>query len=127
MLLPEITDGIDRPSLQWIRLANCLCLATLAAYAFSNMPSRVHVLWLGFLGQHSLPVFSFHIAAFYVLLPCSWYVVVKYSFTGFVPYVTLLTVCLWGVAFLHRRYQDVELAPVHPISRYTHLAKRTAT
>jgi hypothetical protein len=113
VLLPEITAGIDRSSLQWVRLTNCLCLVTLASYAFSGMPSRVHVPWLTFLGQHSLPVFSFHVAAFYVLLPFSWYVAVTYSLTGFVPYVMLLTVCLWGVAFLHRRYQDVGLPAGH--------------
>lgn len=106
VLLPELVDGIDRPSLQWGRLANVLLLTAIGGMVFPKISPRACVPWLAFLGQHSLQVFTFHVVAFYLLLPVTSAVVATWGSTGFLLVVALVVVGLWSVAWLHTIYQN---------------------
>jgi hypothetical protein len=112
LLLPEITEGIDRPSLQWLRLANTFLLTAVISSLLAKIPPHAAIRWLALLGQHSLQVFSFHVAAFYLLLPVSWYVAETFGSTGLVPVVLLVVACLWMTASLHKKYRDATIPPV---------------
>lgn len=106
LFFPEIVEGIDRPSLQWTRLGNFFLLTVLVSWVLAKIPPHAHLPWFTSLGQHSLQVFSFHIAAFYLLLPTSWYVVQTFDSLGFVPLVFLVVACLYIVASFHQKYRN---------------------
>lgn len=106
VILPELVNGIDRSSLQWGRLVNMLLLAALGGMVFSKISPSACVSWLAFLGQHSLQVFAFQVVAFYLLLPVTWAVVATWGSTGFLPFVALVVMGLWGAAWCHTKYQN---------------------
>jgi hypothetical protein len=104
-MLPELVDGIDRPSLQWGRLANVLLLAALGSVLFSKISPRASVPGLTFLGQHSLQVFTFHVVAFYLLLPVTSAVIAAWGGAGFLLLAGMVGAGLWSTAWLHAKYQ----------------------
>ena len=106
VILPEMVDGIDRPSLQWGRLTNVLLLTAIGGMVFPKFSPRACVPWLAFLGQHSLQVFTFHVVAFYLLLPVTSAVVATWGSGGFLPFVALVVAGLWGAAWCHTKYQN---------------------
>jgi hypothetical protein len=109
VLLSEMVDGIDRPSLQWGRLANVLLLTAIGGMIFPKIPPRACVPWLAFLGQHSLQVFTFHVVAFYLLLPVTSAVVATWGSVGFLLIVALVIAGLWSAAWLHTKYQTASV------------------
>jgi hypothetical protein len=105
LLFPELADGIDRPTLGWVRLLNVLLLTSLVSALFPHLPQPRQTPWVAFLGQHSLPVFTCHIVLLYALAPVTSQLVTSWGAEGF------LLLALWVVSFLqapavlHDRYK----------------------
>lgn len=111
ILLPEITMGLGRPRLEWLRLANVLLLAATIGSFLPKIPLYAQVPWLAFLGKHSLQVFSFHIALLYLLAPVTARVAGTLNTTWFTMFVAGTVLCLSVPASLRSRYREWLLAP----------------
>lgn len=118
LILPELTTGIDRSTLGWLRLLNVLLLISIFSALFPRIPHPQHPPWLAFLGQHSLQVFACHILLLYALAPVTSQLVAIWGVWGFAPLVTLIICFLQVPAFLHDRYKAWSLG-VTPISLHT--------
>lgn len=116
--LPEIIMYIDRPRLEWLRLANFLLLTAGIGAIFPYIPLHAHLSWLAFLGKHSLQVFSFHIGLLYFLVPVSDEIAATVSAARFTPFILAIVLGLTVPAFLHSKYKAWVLASVTSKSRY---------
>jgi hypothetical protein len=105
LLFPEITKGIDRASLGWLRVVNCLLLISLIGARLQRLSPQAHVPWLAFLGQHPLPVFSFHIVMLYLLMPLTSFMVSTFGPTGLLFLMMMVVFSLRLPALLHRKYK----------------------
>jgi hypothetical protein len=105
LIFPEIRDGIDRAALGWLRVVNFLLLVASTGAVLQRFPSHAHVPWLTFLGQHSLPVFSFHVVALYLLTPVTSHIADTFGSFGLLVLMLLMVYCLRFPAFLHLRYK----------------------
>jgi hypothetical protein len=95
VLFPELADGIDRPTLGWVRLLNVLLLTGLFGVLFLHLPQPQQTPWIAYLGQHSLQVFACHIVLLYALAPVTSQLVAYWGAGGF------LLLAIWVVSFLH--------------------------
>ncbi|MGH8008421.1 MAG: OpgC domain-containing protein, partial [Candidatus Binatia bacterium] len=111
ILLPELTTGLGRPRLEWLRLANVLLLAATIGAFLSKIPLHAQVPWLAFLGKHSLQVFSFHVALLYLLAPLTTRVAETLNTMWFTVFVTAVVICLSLPASLRSRYREWLLSP----------------
>ena len=74
-VLPPILFDFDlydltlRNSLGPLRIINLLTLAYLITCVGTRFPKLLEWPWFSFLGQHSLQVFTFHLASLYLILP----------------------------------------------------------
>lgn len=116
--LPEITMYLDRPRLEWLRLANFLLLTACVGVIFPYLPVHFHCSWLTFLGRHSLQVFSFHVGLLYLLVPVSDEIAATVSAAWFTPFILVVVLGLTVPAFLHSKYKEWALASVAAKSRY---------
>jgi hypothetical protein len=107
---------IGRDNLSWLRLTNFLAFVYVIAGVIV-LHRRYNVLkllawparWLGFLGQHSLQVFAFHLVVLYCYIPFRWG---DWAFTDnqkwlvLVVFLASLTLpALWHKAYLQRKKQ----------------------
>lgn len=105
---------IGRDNLSWLRLTNFLAFVYVIA-GIIVLHRRYNVLkllawparWLGFLGQHSLQVFAFHLVVLYCYIPFRWG---DWAFTDnqkwlvLVVFLASLTLpALWHKAYLQRK------------------------
>lgn len=104
LVFPEIVDGIDRASLGWLRVVNCFLLIALISARLQQLPSHAQVSWLAFLGQHPLPVFSFHSVMLYLLMPITSLIAATLGSTGLLSFMILVVFCLRLPALFHRKY-----------------------
>lgn len=108
---------IGRDNLSWLRLTNFLAFVYVIA-GIIVLHRRYNVLkllawparWLGFLGQHSLQVFAFHLVVLYCYIPFRWG---DWAFTDnqkwfvLVAFLASLTLpALWHKAYLQRKKQQ---------------------
>ena len=105
LILPELTDGIDRASLGWLRLVNFLLLLATLGAIFPKIPLHCHVPWLTSLGQHALPVFSFHLVLLYFFAPLTNHIAERSGAFGVLPFLVAILSCLYLPVLAHERYK----------------------
>lgn len=102
---------IARDNLGWLRLLNFLAFVYVMAGFISlhrQYPLFKHLQavgrWLGFLGQHSLQVFAFHLVVMYGYIPFrwgDWALTDQQKWVWLIIFLASLTLPAW----LHARYQ----------------------
>jgi len=105
LIFPELANGIDRPTLGWLRLINVLLLIGLFSTLFPRLPQPRSTPWLAFLGQHSLQVFTCHILLLYALAPVTSQLVALWGAWGFALLAISAISFLQVPALLHDRYR----------------------
>lgn len=63
----SLQDATEKSHLGWLRLMNVLLIAYLIARLLQTCPHLFRCRWLAFLGEHSLPVFTYHVLVLYLL------------------------------------------------------------
>ena len=122
---------IGRDNLAWLRLTNFLAFVYVIAGVIV-LHRRYNVLkllalparWLGFLGQHSLQVFAYHLVVLYCYIPFRWG---DWAFTDnqkwfvLVAFLASLSLpALWHKAYLQRKKQAAQ-----PVQNLKPLCKAT--
>lgn len=107
---------IARDNLSWLRLTNFLAFVYVIAGVIV-LHRRYNVLkllalparWLGFLGQHSLQVFAFHLVVLYCYIPFrwgDWALTDNQKWVALVFFLASLSLpALWHKAYLQRKKQ----------------------
>ncbi len=107
---------IGRDNLSWLRLTNFLAFVYVIAGVIV-LHRRYNVLkllalparWLGFLGQHSLQVFAFHLVVLYCYIPFrwgDWALTDNQKWVALVFFLASLSLpALWHKAYLQRKKQ----------------------
>jgi len=63
----RIQEATEKSHLGWLRLINVLLIAYLISRLLQTFPHVFRWRWLAFLGEHSLPVFTYHVLMLYLL------------------------------------------------------------
>jgi hypothetical protein len=110
LILPELATGIDRPTLGWVRLCNVLLLTGIGSLYISRLNQPRQTSWFIFLGQHSLQVFTCHIALLYALVPLLDQLAISFGGVGLLLVVIGAVFVLYLAAVLHDSYKTWKLS-----------------
>lgn len=104
LTLFDLRAGTSISHLGWFRLLNFLCLVLAVAGPANRWPHFFQWRWLSLLGQHSLQVYTAHLAILFLLAPV-WMRLRKLGLVQELAWTMLTLALLTAAAWGHQRWQ----------------------